>query len=478
MLSTCRVGGAGSVAAPGELRRLNLTEVQFESVAELLQDELCPIVLTASFKAVRWPMLKRWSKWAHLKRASPPSLAFEGLGDRAGGRYTYWDSSRVLAKAVGTPDHDKVRATGAAFLEAVNASEAGGSRWGRVRFGGRLATYEPLLRELRGSESSGVGHLAPLAPPGVALREPLIFVSASGVTCAAHFDMFSNTHLVLIGRKRIRLAPPSAAFVLDTRPGTHPSARQARRSIFVGDGSSDASSDEVLNRARGATSAAGPGPWSQGPPSWVEVLEAELRVGEALYIPPGWLHEVRTEQPSVAVSLTSDSDEYVDFNRWATEERETMLPFIHTSPPFTAHRLAAALTVFVPTLLAELDLAQEDAAGDYLHSTFLRAYGDVTRREANLPRLFDGWPRCEAPGEADAAQARSAAAAVAARFRRRYRREQLDLYLVLYLENILTMAVPKHVGDGVKATLGAMVAYVEACLAGQQADSQQQKDEL
>ena len=156
---------------------------------------------------------------------------------------------------------------------------------------------------------------------------------------------------------------------------------------------------------------------------------------------------------------------------------------------WTAQRFASLLVVFVPELIAALGLGSLDGprdggtpgltnatAGGYLRATLLRMYGDATRNEAGLwwPRDVVPYPewRCVAASGADAASARRAAHAVARRFEERYHASLRPIYLMLYLENVLPMAVPSgglsKAGLGphaIAARLGAMLDFVELCLA-------------
>jgi len=260
-------------------------------------------------------------------------------------------------------------------------------------------------------------------------------VSSAGLTCAAHFDTFSNTHALLLGRKRVRLVPPAEVFALETRPGTHPSARQARRSL------ADEAAAFLSN---------------------MRVVEAEIVKDEAIYIPPCWVHEFEALAPSVALSLTSSSAEWRDFSSWATADRRSLLPFMDASH-WPAERVAASLIVFVPALVMELELATDEAAASsFLRASFLRSYGAATRAEAGLHAPADTPPHCEPPGAEVAATARSAAREVAARFSSRYDREQWPIYLVLLLENVLTFDNRTRDRSG---RLGLMIDFVEQCLA-------------
>ena len=253
----------------------------------LLGKSACPFVLSelAEIKASR--VGKLFAAWRESEWSE--EIKFDSVNDSTR-RFTYWDQATLLAPAMDATDadHTAVRASSGEFLQAI-FSEQSASKWGTVRFGGAAHTFSGRLASL-------LDELSFLSPPtaqGASARSPTVFASAGGVSCSAHFDNFANTHVLLLGRKRAHLAPPSAAFDLLVRPGAHPSARQARCSLAAA--STDSSAE---------CSYTGPS------------FEVELEASEALYIPPGWLHEFATLAPSVTISLTADTAEWLDFGRW------------------------------------------------------------------------------------------------------------------------------------------------------------------
>ena len=62
---------------------------------------------------------------------------------------------------------------------------------------------------------------------------------------------------------------------------------------------------------------------------------------------------------------------------------------------------------------------------------------------------------------------------VAQRLLTRYRDELRPLYLMLYLENVLSYAAPKYEDRGIEARFAAMLEFVDLCLAPEQSVSEQ-----
>ena len=413
----------------------------------------CPVLFrgVAEWCGAAAAPIMRWD-WKRLAASGPQALEYDESHEA---NFTYWDNSTLFAAAVRergvrAQRHTRQLADSSAFA----ALALGGERW--VRYGGSLRAFsQGLADELQAGGKTAAGALARVAPAawrnggggggdgddGVAL-----WAAAAGVSSSAHWDSFDNTHVLLAGRKHVLLAPPSAAAHVDAWPSTHPHARQGRVSLAA------------LQAAREAGSLHG-----------LAVREATLSPGEALFVPAGWLHEVRASAPSLALSLTALSPEFDDFTRWSSTQRADLLPFQRDrwgrQERWDAARLAAALGRFVPALLAELGVAHLA-----LPSQLLAVYSAEARHEMGLPPQGEAWPHgCAAPRAQDAAPIAAAVVEVAARFGL-YDAPLLPSYLLIYLENVLARLGTASGGRREKPTpasvIGAMLAFVETCLVG------------
>ena len=424
----------------------------------------CPVLFRG---VVEWcgaaaKPIMRWD-WDSLASSGPQPLEYDSSAEA---NFTYWDNSSLFAAAVrerGVRVQQHVRrvANGSEFAALALG---GGTGW--VRYGGSLRAFsQDLAAELQVGGKTAAGALLRVAPTtwrsggggggggddgvgddggdGVAL-----WAAAAGVSSAAHWDSFDNTHVLLAGEKRVLLAPPGAAARVGAWPSTHPHARQGRLSLAA------------LKAAREAGSLRG-----------LAVLEAVLSPGEALFVPAGWLHEVRASAPSLALSLTSLSPEFDDFTRWSSTQRAELLPFQRDrwgrQEKWDAARLSAALGNFVPALLSELGLAHLA-----LPSQLLAYYSADARHEMGLPPYGEAWPPgCAAPRAQDAAPIAAAVAEVATRFGL-YDAPLLPSYILIYLENVLArLGTASGASSGRSrekptpaSVLGAMLAFVETCL--------------
>ena len=421
----------------------------------------CPVLfrgVTEWCGAAATPIM-RWD-WERLASSGPQALEYDESHEA---NFTYWDNSSLFAAAVRergvrAQRHTRQVANGSAFAALALGAGAG---W--VRYGGSLRAFsQNLADELQAGGKTAAGALARVAPAawrsggggggggdggdgdGVAL-----WAAAEGVSSAAHWDSFDNTHVLLAGQKRVLLAPPAAAARVGAWPSTHPHARQGRLSLAA------------LQAAREAGSLRG-----------LAVREAVLSPGEALFVPAGWLHEVRASAPSLALSLTALSPEFGDFTRWSSTQRAELLPFQRDrwgrQEKWDAARLAAALGSFVPALLGELGVAHLA-----LPSQLLAVYSAEARHEMGLPPHGEAWPPgCAAPRAQDAAPIAAAVVEVATRFGL-YDAPLLPSYLLIYLENVLARLGTASGGRREKPTpasvLGAMLAFVETCLVGDSA---------
>ena len=156
--------------------------------------------------------------------------------------FTYWDNNTLLASSVNSigrrPQGFTVTTASARKLVDVATPAGKASRY--ARFARKLHQYSSSMAEelaSAGMDSSSqqqprsvTGPFALIAPsPGagqaqdasleyyskdgrphsVPLGEVTLFLASPGVTSTAHFDSFANTHVLLRGRKMIKLQPPS-----------------------------------------------------------------------------------------------------------------------------------------------------------------------------------------------------------------------------------------------------------------------------
>ena len=108
-----------------------------------------------------------------------------------------------------------------------------------------------------------------------------LWLGSGGLVAALHYDTYHNALVQLVGAKRVVLLPPSQLGEVGLYPALHPRYRQAHESA--------AATTKLGGREKQAR--------TYGP----EAMEALLRPGDVLYIPPFWLHEIE----SIAADFTA-----------------------------------------------------------------------------------------------------------------------------------------------------------------------------
>jgi hypothetical protein len=136
-----------------------------------------------------------------------------------------------------------------------------------------------------------------------ARREANLWACAGAVESTAHYDADDNVLAVLVGRKIVALASPAASgAVMGVYPLYSLSANHAAADLFA-----------PLDSALGEASVAGPAATAAARPvtthsfgrsgGSVEITYVTVAAGDALYIPEGWWHAVRSDAGTVAVNF-------------------------------------------------------------------------------------------------------------------------------------------------------------------------------
>jgi hypothetical protein len=208
-------------------------------------------------------------KRSHATAASPGDGAKDnggghggGGGGGGGGAYVYASGP---VEEVGLPlaMRDSLLSAGALF----HVSDVGG--------------VDDALLESDGSTTSGPD----AGERGSVLTS--VWFAGAGATAAMHYDTAFNVHATLWGAKTYTLAPPDSHSV-GLFPSLHPHYRQLR----------PAARDSVMANTN-------------------TTVVVQVGPGDAIYVPPFWLHEVKASDPHGAVSVSwwSESQAY-----WAMED--------------------------------------------------------------------------------------------------------------------------------------------------------------
>jgi len=182
------------------------------AVARLAR-ERAPRVLTGS-PAARWPA----ASWGSAQLAALDALGAAYVSEAPA--FTHWDADAPLARRrplLGRPPPHRAEQTTAAELLERCASGAGGGT--RRYFSGPLPS----------AHAGQLGDTAAFAVGGAKVYAPQLWIGCN-TSARLHYDSQHNFLLQLVGRKRVRLLPPSEAYKLRMHPHPHPSYRQVRLS--------------------------------------------------------------------------------------------------------------------------------------------------------------------------------------------------------------------------------------------------------
>ncbi len=157
-----------------------------------------------------------------------------------------------------------------AFIDQLTAPGAGNdtymTAYNAARNGAALA---PLAADIGSLEAF-------VNPTGNAL-DGMPWIGAAGSFTPLHHDLTNNLIVQLVGRKRLRLAPPSETRKLANWRGVYSDVRDL--------------DDNPLTRFPGLAGA--------------RVYDIVLEPGEALFVPFGWWHQVRAADFSVTLTYTN-----------------------------------------------------------------------------------------------------------------------------------------------------------------------------
>lgn len=315
----------------------------------------CPYVVRGFVADAAWlgtAFLKR------LERATGlPSIEYDELS--RGNVFTYYD--RNMQHLPATSSHGRKVATSPRhLLSAIKKSRA-------ARFGGPARAVSPQL-ESEIDSKAWAAEARTTWDLGDTPRLTGLWLGGKNTSSASHFDLFANFHVLLSGKKSVRLAPPSDHASFNFYPAPHPHARQARVDAAF------------------------------------EAASVLLHEGDAVYMPSGWVHRVGVAgtAPAAAASFTATPPEFHAFEGLVRAHAGAF--FADTSRPWSRERESAVKRVFLPAV-AYFWLG---AAGQTVLQDYARAYDGVARAVPDV--------ECPVPSRADIQLALAHAKAAAAAF--------------------------------------------------------------
>ena len=286
---TCGAAGA-TLSSLYELPRRSVPRLKFTSAAEMATYEH-PVLIDES-PSRDWPAA-RWSVSTLLERSRREKKFWKS----ASPLFRYQDESQAMTESLleqgsWQPSYEEFNMTLSAFVEhcsnsATSSADAAGHN--------SYYYYTGEAQDEDGTVSADVQPIAPLLPNAAdasaasGASRSNTWVSCAGTVMQAHYDLAHNTFVHLIGEnKTFYLLPPSASHSLYMAPKGHP---HFRSSLIPSLAAVDTTRFPLFSSLR-------------------EVWVARLSPGDALYLPPGWIHHVHAGgvggQLSVGVNIFSD----------------------------------------------------------------------------------------------------------------------------------------------------------------------------
>jgi hypothetical protein len=212
-----------------------------------------PVILTGELST--WPALSRWSP-EYLKRRIGPAVVEYQAGRAANTRF---EIDKAAHRTQGPFD---------GFIDAITSSAGNDAYLTAYNASGNAAALAPLAEDM--------GPLEKFLTPG---EGGMFWVGPAGTLTALHHDLTNNLIAQIVGRKHLRILPPSEVAKLDN--DEHVFSR-------IADLDDPAVTLEAFPRLEGA-----------------RVYDVVLAPGEIIFMPIAWWHQVRALDFSVTATFTN-----------------------------------------------------------------------------------------------------------------------------------------------------------------------------
>lgn len=272
---------------------------------EGMKDEVPMVWRGGGFRIV--PSASTWNEeeiWRRMKKR------IENADVRMKDRYfTYYDENMLLSNFVTRDDAYERRETSREFFRLHTTKRNVSHPF--VRYGGPLNKFSTDLFEK--DEPYNIENIFD-SKPSLSL-----FWGGPGVVSTSHFDYHRNIYVLLFGEKDFLFAHPDDWSRFKPFPMLHPHARQGQLHF-----DSDAS---LTPRNR-----------------------VQLKRGDVLYIPPGWIHHVRSGESGMHIALSACilTDTHRRMNEWFAQNRKSVapIPFLKNDWKWNFDNVLGVLKIF------------------------------------------------------------------------------------------------------------------------------------
>ena len=224
--------------------------------------------------------------------------------------FTYFDENMLLSKFISRDgSYERVDVSRDFFCNQMIKRDASPPF---VRFGGPLGNISMNLFEK--DEPYNVENIFD-SKPSLSL-----FWGGPGVVSTSHFDYHRNVYILLWGEKEFLFAHPDNWSLFKPFPMIHPHARQGQLHF-------ESETMSSMSRRR-----------------------VQLKRGDVLYVPPGWIHHVRSGESGMHLALSACilTDTHRRMNEWFTQNRESVapIPFLKNDWKWNFDNVLGVLKIF------------------------------------------------------------------------------------------------------------------------------------
>lgn len=276
--------------------------------------------------------------------------------------FTYWDDKMTLSKYVTRSEaYERKESSLNFFRTHVTKLEPSPPF---VRYGGPLKNISRHLFEY--DEPHNIENIFDKSRMSLS-----VFWGGPGVVSTSHFDFHHNVYMLVWGEKEFVFAHPDEWSKFRPFPSIHPHARQGQLHFESSSFVSDDNTSRQKNRI-------------------------QLKRGDVLYIPPGWIHHVRSGNSGMHLALSASmlTETHVRMNEWFSLYRGSPapIPFLSNNWKWSFENVLGVLNIFFRHV-------NESSLNISFKELLFQTYSPSVRSSLGLPRSYDPRRPFPCPGK-------------------------------------------------------------------------------